>query len=260
MKWHKDDIWLSNKSISLGLFEMISVDLVRDDIMYWLTPIDVLNFVIATGIMPSCADMCNYTNLFRYFLRERAWIIKKLNAGYNFTILSPTLSDLVQSNFSNKPLNKTVTVALLITKNEMFVPCTEEFAHKRLFLHPSVRNVVEGMWHTPTPEARVVRGEMENITFEIVLPIARGPTSLPMFLSWGAYQGALCHDEALERETETEPMSQYAHMTAERGRIVTLKNKDAATNPFFSIQSMTRYSFTNGPTDVVYRLNKLPPG
>ncbi|KAK3060555.1 hypothetical protein LTR53_020073, partial [Teratosphaeriaceae sp. CCFEE 6253] len=91
------------------------IDPVRDEIMYWLTPKDLVELVIAAGILFSDQNMVEYTSMFKYITTDRCWFMNKIKGGYMFTIMGTDLYTLVDysvdSNGSYDVLrNRSITI------------------------------------------------------------------------------------------------------------------------------------------------------
>jgi hypothetical protein len=59
----------------------MNVDLLRDNIMDQLTPMDAVNIVTGTGIKFSTEDMDKYTSFFKYIVRNRRWLAQRMQDG-----------------------------------------------------------------------------------------------------------------------------------------------------------------------------------
>jgi hypothetical protein len=124
----------------MPIFNIMNVDIIRDKVMDQVAPIDVLNFVIGTGIRFSRKDMERYKSIIKYIIPNRRWLQSKIESGYCFTFLSNHLDKLINTNgydlrrrissmTSIRPKTKDVrmTGMLIVTKDEQTVACTREF-------------------------------------------------------------------------------------------------------------------------------------
>lgn len=97
-KWHRDTIYLWDKSDATSMLELMTPELIRDGAAYWLTPMDMVNFVVATGVMLPERDMAKYTSPFRYVITDRKWMLDKIERGHTFTIMGSSLLTLMDAN------------------------------------------------------------------------------------------------------------------------------------------------------------------
>ncbi|KAK3626276.1 hypothetical protein LTR56_012485 [Elasticomyces elasticus] len=147
MKWHTDTTKLWTRSTAENLFNVMYTDPLRDEIMYWLTPRDAVEFVVATGILFSNKDMAKYTSAFKYIITNRRWLMKKMKEGFTFTMMGTNLCTMMDYNVGsdraydvlrNHSINawsfRVVHVTLIVTNDEHYIPCTEEFMPMHLFL------------------------------------------------------------------------------------------------------------------------------
>lgn len=122
------------------LSESMSVTIIRDMIMDLLAPMDVVNFVIGTGIKFVSKDMGRYISLFKYIIPNRRWLQSKIKANYTFTVVSKDLNKLINTNgydvrrrismrTPTKPRIDPVRIdaLLMVTLNAFAVPCTSSF-------------------------------------------------------------------------------------------------------------------------------------
>ncbi|KAK1092065.1 hypothetical protein LTR48_005074 [Friedmanniomyces endolithicus] len=127
---------IENKHLS----ESMSVTIIRDMIMDLLAPMDVVNFVIGTGIRFVSKDMERYISLFKYIIPNRRWLQSKIKANYMFTVVSKDLNRLINTNGYDirrrismrtpaKPRIDPVRIdaLLIVTLNAFAVPCTSSF-------------------------------------------------------------------------------------------------------------------------------------
>ncbi|KAK5680134.1 hypothetical protein LTR17_027556 [Elasticomyces elasticus] len=102
----------------------MEVDILRDEIMDKLTPLDVINFLVATGMKFERKDVVKYTNIFK------RWLLSKLSEGLTFTILSPDLRLIAQPNvlsLANRYSSSwtPMPAILIMTKEGKFIPHTD---------------------------------------------------------------------------------------------------------------------------------------
>ncbi|KAK0787300.1 hypothetical protein LTR75_012926 [Friedmanniomyces endolithicus] len=200
-KWHKDTIEIWSKSTAKSLFSIMSIDPIRDEVMYWLTPRDAVEFTVATGILFSEEDMAKYTNIFKQLISNRRWLLNMISEGYQFTAVGTYLDSIADSKMHKDPdrvafMCRVIDVILFVTKNEKFIPCTDLFMPTHLTM-------------------RVVRNEL---SIRILCPIESGSTDVPMFLSPSVYDMALVN--AFDGPYPMDYSIKYAHMVNDRCRIV----------------------------------------
>ena len=63
--------------------------------MFLISPRDVLNILKATGIYLENKEIRDYTNIFKYVFGCRRWLRHMVDEGYQFTIGSPRLRELI---------------------------------------------------------------------------------------------------------------------------------------------------------------------
>ena len=138
-KLHTDNSYLSNKSDAADTFKVMSIDHIRDEVMYWLTPMDTVNFIVGIGIFFTTTDMAKYTSPFKYVIPDRTWMIKRIEEGFDFTLISSNLLHMMDAGLTvvasrqgrppqnNDIIDSKAGMLLVVTKDKMFVPCTDEF-------------------------------------------------------------------------------------------------------------------------------------
>jgi hypothetical protein len=122
------------------LSKLMYVDIIRDKVMDQVAPIDVVNFVIGTGIRFSKKDMERYKSIFKYIIPNRRWLQTKLRQNYTFTVMGTDLHMLPDPitnelgtrfwrNFMYPPTTQSryMYLIMIIAKDGHTVPCTVEF-------------------------------------------------------------------------------------------------------------------------------------
>jgi len=122
------------------LSRLMYVDIIRDEIMDQVAPMDVVNFMIGTRIRFSKEDMERYKSIFKYIIPNRRWLQTKLTQDYAFTIVGTDLKMLrdpigneVGSRFWNNSMtlptfkSKHMYLIMIVTKDKSTISCTDEF-------------------------------------------------------------------------------------------------------------------------------------
>ena len=130
MKWHTNETRLWLKSSAMMLFRIVSVDTIRDEIMQWPGPAEVVQFVIASGILFNEKDMIKYMSMLKYIIPDGKWLLSKMEKVYTFTVVSPELSNIIGANthvdartdpttkmILDKRVSSCSTAALIVTKD-----------------------------------------------------------------------------------------------------------------------------------------------
>ncbi len=129
----------STKSSARHLYALLNVDLVRDQIMDAVAPIDVVNLVIGTGIKFVTQDMKRYTSIVKYIIPNRRWLQSKIVDGYEFILVSKNLHAFINTNGYDirrrisltsrapSPQHVNSDVVLIVVRNGSFVRCTHAF-------------------------------------------------------------------------------------------------------------------------------------
>lgn len=118
------------------LITLMNANTIRDEVMYWLMPMDALNLRLTCQNMVPNEDMPKYTSVFKYIMPDRAWLMNKMMQGYNFTIINPYLRSMMMRKMppiantcmaKHESGLKHVNITLIVTKDDSFLECTHEF-------------------------------------------------------------------------------------------------------------------------------------
>lgn len=222
-KWHKDTIEIWSKSTAKSLFSIMSIDPIRDEVMYWLTPRDAVEFTVATGILFSEEDMAKYTNIFKQLISNRRWLLNMISEGYQFTAVGTYLDSIADSKMHKDPdrvafMCRVIDVILFVTKDEKFIPCTDLFMPTHLFMTGATDEIMKMYDNSHMPATRTMRVVRNELSIRILCPIESGSTDVPMFLSPSVYDMALVN--AFDGPYPMDYSIKYAHMVNDRCRIV----------------------------------------
>lgn len=219
-----DTTMIFNVTVSI-LRRIMDIDLIRDNIMAWLLPIDSVNFIIGTNIRFSAKDLDKYTNPFKYFIPERRWLIQRMQAGYSFTVVSKSLRHIIESNLGSAEYvissreemwSMGFEVLLFVTKDETFVLCDTDFMPDALFFGSEDSGSVE-VHNTDEPRARRVMKKLNGAPLTIVCPLVTASIKSPMVLNSISYWKPF-HTKNIKVYT-IDKESSYAHMTVGRCKI-----------------------------------------
>ncbi|PPJ59708.1 hypothetical protein CBER1_10551 [Cercospora berteroae] len=111
----------------------MQLDTIRDDVMYWLEPMDALNLRLTCRSMIPTEDMPRYTSVFKYIIPNRGWLCRKMKEGYNLTIISEGLKKMMQRKACITSEHPIIDAFLVVTRNERLIACTEDFLPTHLF-------------------------------------------------------------------------------------------------------------------------------
>ena len=270
MTWHTDKTRLSYKSDAFNLFTIMVAEPIKDEIMHWLTPMDVIQFTIGTGVLFSEKDMAKYTSVFRYVITDRRWLRSRMLEGFHFTILSPYITELMNQNRIKNhaaTVRTTNTFCVIVTKNGHFVPCTMEFAPSSVFWYPgSDRKAMKDTTETNVePQTRCMRVTGNEMVNTILCPLSSQSTYFPLFLNNDLYARAIMNlDMCMTLQGERGKRintTQYTHATQGRDKIVTLfgavrSNKYAFKDLTSNLFSVTMPSGRTEYTNLLYRINR----
>lgn len=247
-----NNLSLSDKSNALSLLKLMSIDPIRDEIIYWLSPKDVVEFVIATGIVFEQNDMCVYTNIFKHFISDRRWLIDKINEGYTFTIIGRRLNEIVtgirhtvnnEYNDNHPFMNNewSVMLILIVTKNNNVIPCDNRFMSRHVFLnsqderHQDIVHIDTGY---PT---RCIRKISYGLKIDINCILESGSTSNHIFVC-----PKICGDsfaDSYDNCHVAEYATTYIHANKLTSKIVGPiypisddEHTDSTTNHLFSVK------------------------
>ncbi len=271
MAWHTDKTRLSHKSSASDLFKIMSIDPIRDEVMYWLSPMDAVQFVVGTGVLFSEEDMAKYTSIFKYVVPNRGWLMNMVKNGYTFTIVGRRLNEMTDrgameawdpdtTKYVHTIKDKVVSLILFVTRDESFIACDSTFMPTHLFQIASNDKVTEEYKNNTTPEARIMVIVRHGVSITIKCPMTSWTTDVPLYLNSDTYENALAdtHDGPHLQVYATK----YAHMTKNRVMIkgpirdvvdAEYTFTDAALN-LFSIQ--TRTSGYHQDESVLFRINR----
>jgi hypothetical protein len=170
---------------STNLRTLMDVDIVRDKVMDQVAPIDVVNFVIGTGIKFSKEDMERYKSIFKYIIPNRRWLRCKLEEGYSFTVVGTDLdmlSDPIKNglgtrewiNLRSCPRISTrhMWMLMIVVKDGHTIPCSNEFLINSGVMHTN-RN---RSW----PEVYTMN---RNTTIPPMLAMRTGTHEVPIIVS-----------------------------------------------------------------------------
>ncbi|KXT06132.1 hypothetical protein AC578_1273 [Pseudocercospora eumusae] len=243
----------TKRKIHTDLATIMRLEPLRDEVMYWLTPLDALNLRLTRKDMIPPEDMGKYTSIFKYVIPNRRWLMNKMEDGYNFTIVSGSLNELMHRNAGSVSLakkvwnsfryvyaNRIACVILIVTRGERFIPCTKEFVDKRLFAstiedEKMIRDETSDIDEPPT---RTLSKFMNGLRIEIMCPLVSSTTDLTLHLSPYTYLEAF----AITYGDTDKCEALYAHMSRDACRIVGLIANTWAENLTFEKWSKTLFS------------------
>ncbi|KAK5734191.1 hypothetical protein LTS12_026773 [Elasticomyces elasticus] len=232
-RWHTNETRLWTRSTAEDLFKVMHIDPVRDEIMYWLTPKDAIHFVVGSGIIFSKEDMIRYTSLFKYIIPDRRWLMNKIRDGYTFTAIGTTLHATMDYNIGsneNRVVHRSsfgtlyqlyiIHITLIVTKDEHFVPCTEEFLPMHAFMKSSNHEHMRGNTVTDSTETttRYLQTTWNGIKIEIACPLSNQLTSEPLVIN-----DKMCHlapEEAYRKGTRRIYTTNYSHVVSNEHTIM----------------------------------------
>jgi hypothetical protein len=124
----------------MPISDIMNVDIIRDKVMDQVAPIDVVNFMIGTGIRFSKEDSKRYRSIIKYIIPNRRWLQSKLREGYVFTVVGTHLSmltDPIKNELSTRQWTKGrswpmhvcnhMWLIMIVTKENYTIPCTNDF-------------------------------------------------------------------------------------------------------------------------------------
>lgn len=226
-----------NKNMLLST--MMNTDLIRDEIMYWMTPMDALNLRLTCRDMVPNEDMAKYTSIFKYIIPNRRWLMNKMNEGYTFTIIGSHLTTIMDYNVGSDRaygvlqnhfpyswswvLRPMLPITLIVTKNGRFVPCTDEFMPDHVLLSSNDKRNLTGM-NLTSPRmhgtTRIVQSDWDGIKIKIILPIVDQTTSETLFIDDEMYE--MVPRAAYQKGTRDINMIRYCHSRQDRCTITKL--------------------------------------
>jgi hypothetical protein len=216
-----------NKNMLLST--IMKTDLIRDEIMYWMTPMDALNLRLTCRDMVPNKDMAKYTSIFKYIIPDRRWLMNKMKEGYTFTIMGSYLTTIMDYNagsdraygvLRNHSPNawafRSMPITLIVTKNGRFVPCTDEFMPNHVLLSSNDNKNVTMNLTSPTMEdtTRIVQSDWNGIKIKITFPIVDQTTSETLFIDDKMYE--MVPRAAYQKGTRDSNMIRYCHMSQDR--------------------------------------------
>ncbi|KAK5162696.1 uncharacterized protein LTR77_011249 [Saxophila tyrrhenica] len=177
-----------------SLYNLLCVDLIRDYVMDTVAPVDVVNFMIGTGIRFTSQDMKRYASLVKYIIPNRRWLKSKIRDGYEFILVSKNLTAFINTNgydlrrrisFSSRgpsPCRINSDVVLIAMKDSNFVRCTNDF------MDGSGAEVLDTPTHWPSTmkfggiEANVMTVTMDQLRVALWCVDEDKPVDMPLIM------------------------------------------------------------------------------
>ncbi|QDS78206.1 hypothetical protein FKW77_000644 [Venturia effusa] len=113
----------------------VAIDLIKGDIMYWLTPMDAINIFLTYLNVLIIADMYHDVHPFRCIKLNRKRLLTKIDERYEVIMIAANSRRMLHNTGSVQDMNVAI--------NYLFVTAKDEFIYtsNRSKSHPSTRTV-----------------------------------------------------------------------------------------------------------------------
>ena len=192
--------------MSANLNDVTRIDCTRDSIMHHLKPEEVSKFKDSTSTVFTERDAGRYSNMFRYVISYRRWLINLVNDGCVLTIVSRNLDRLPHWNTS--PLDDTdrqtmsaspsspllvVHAMLVVAEDSTIMACTQAFMPKELFRNTCGVNVLttEQVDEKIEPRTRHMIMKFNDRMIKISMTVESRSTDMPMFINSAGYKDTI---------------------------------------------------------------------